>query len=638
MPTVSLSIIAKNASKTFEKCLSSFSQISDEIVIVDTGSTDDTFQIARKYTNKIYNFKWIDDFAAARNFALSKCTCDFWYWLDSDDFILPEDIEKFKKIDLTSLDYGIHNYAYARDEFGNVASMVPRERLFRRSMEFKWKGRIHEHIELKGHGQLLDLVTYHDKQQGSSDRNLKILEEVVKAGQGPEETEGDYYRYIYYLGREYYDARRHDEAVTYLNKYLERKDLMYWEDLYQVHYKLALCYFEKKDGEKIKHHIYESLKCEDRWAEPYYLLGLWYMNQGDLDRAIQWYENCLKVKRPSGLLTSYIPEYYTWLPNLNLTVCYANLKSYQKAFDCNQEVLKYRPGDDRAINNDKMLREMLNLPTADMPLLKDKRDGQGKKLNLGCGNKPLPDYINVDIFDAPHVNEKFNLYEVPYQDGTISAIYSEHSLEHVPFYRTEQALKEWFRVLQPGGELLLRLPDFELCCKEYLKSPANDKIRRQWYKYTIFGLQTHQFNNQPDDAEIHRSGYSKKEMGELLESIGYVIDYLESYNGFGTPSIGIRALKPINATKIAWIVQGQWDIDDQLRAKGYRSRIVGTYSEASSYDVIVVNKAITDSDCDGIKMLKSSGKRVYCYIDDSNRANTDKVSSVCDVITSESMV
>lgn len=73
------------------KCAQKF---ADEIVVVDTGSTDKTIEIARKYTDKIYNFKWCDDFSKARNFAFSKGTCDYLMWLDADDFIFEKDIKK----------------------------------------------------------------------------------------------------------------------------------------------------------------------------------------------------------------------------------------------------------------------------------------------------------------------------------------------------------------------------------------------------------------------------------------------------------------------------------------------------------------------------------------------------------------
>ena len=77
MVTISLCMIVKNEEKILDRCLSTVADLVDEIVIVDTGSTDATKEIAAKYTEHIYDFLWVDDFSAARNFAFSKATCEY---------------------------------------------------------------------------------------------------------------------------------------------------------------------------------------------------------------------------------------------------------------------------------------------------------------------------------------------------------------------------------------------------------------------------------------------------------------------------------------------------------------------------------------------------------------------------------
>ena len=79
MISVSLCMIVKNEESVLARCLDSFAPLVDEIVIVDTGSTDSTKDIAARYTDKIYDFSWIGDFAAARNVAFSKTNCDYIY-------------------------------------------------------------------------------------------------------------------------------------------------------------------------------------------------------------------------------------------------------------------------------------------------------------------------------------------------------------------------------------------------------------------------------------------------------------------------------------------------------------------------------------------------------------------------------
>ena len=89
--TVSVAMIVKTEERTLARCLDSIRGAVDEIVIVDTGSVDATVEIARRYTDRIFEFPWIDDFAAARQFAFDQATGDWVAWLDADDVVLHAD-------------------------------------------------------------------------------------------------------------------------------------------------------------------------------------------------------------------------------------------------------------------------------------------------------------------------------------------------------------------------------------------------------------------------------------------------------------------------------------------------------------------------------------------------------------------
>jgi glycosyltransferase involved in cell wall biosynthesis len=85
--TVSVCLIVKNEEAVLKRCLDSLKDIADEYVIVDTGSDDSTKEIASAYTDRIYDLEWTDDFAAARNYAFSKCSCDYIYSADADEML-----------------------------------------------------------------------------------------------------------------------------------------------------------------------------------------------------------------------------------------------------------------------------------------------------------------------------------------------------------------------------------------------------------------------------------------------------------------------------------------------------------------------------------------------------------------------
>ena len=94
MVTMSLCMIVKNEEKVLRRCLDSLSDIADEIIIADTGSSDSTKDIALEYTSNVYDFQWTGDFAEARNFVSSKATKDYIYTADADEYLDDENREK----------------------------------------------------------------------------------------------------------------------------------------------------------------------------------------------------------------------------------------------------------------------------------------------------------------------------------------------------------------------------------------------------------------------------------------------------------------------------------------------------------------------------------------------------------------
>ena len=96
MITISLCMIVKNEEEVLDRCLSSIADLMDEIIIVDTGSTDRTKEIARRYTSKIYDFTWTGNFADARNYSFSKASAQYIYCADADEVLDAENHAKFR--------------------------------------------------------------------------------------------------------------------------------------------------------------------------------------------------------------------------------------------------------------------------------------------------------------------------------------------------------------------------------------------------------------------------------------------------------------------------------------------------------------------------------------------------------------
>ena len=101
---VSLCMIVRDEQQNLAECLAPVADLFDEIVIVDTGSVDETKEIARRFTPHVYDFEWCDDFSAARNESLRHATGDWVFWLDADDRVRPEHIAALRELLNTQLD------------------------------------------------------------------------------------------------------------------------------------------------------------------------------------------------------------------------------------------------------------------------------------------------------------------------------------------------------------------------------------------------------------------------------------------------------------------------------------------------------------------------------------------------------
>jgi tetratricopeptide (TPR) repeat protein len=142
-------MIVRNEEQNLADCLAPVAHLFDEIVIVDTGSEDRTREIASQFTPHVFESPWNDSFAAARNESLRHAHGDWIFWLDADDRLNPENVAKLESL-LSSLGDQQHVYmmdviSRAKDECDDSwATAHPR--LFRRSTELRWTGRVHEQL------------------------------------------------------------------------------------------------------------------------------------------------------------------------------------------------------------------------------------------------------------------------------------------------------------------------------------------------------------------------------------------------------------------------------------------------------------------------------------------------------------
>jgi tetratricopeptide (TPR) repeat protein len=222
-PRVSLCLIVKNEEVNLPACLDSAADLVDEIILVDTGSTDATKEVARRRHAKTFDFPWIDNFAAARNESIRHATGDWIFWMDADDRIDDENRGKLRALidnlrpDITGYRMQVHS---VRDAQTGTCMVGDHIRLFPNHPEIRWKYRVHEDItqaiqRLGGELLTTDVLIHHGGYQDSAlrlrknERNLRLL-------RMEEEEHPDDPFVLCYLGWTNMDLGRPREALPYL--------------------------------------------------------------------------------------------------------------------------------------------------------------------------------------------------------------------------------------------------------------------------------------------------------------------------------------------------------------------------------------------------------------------------------------
>jgi len=150
---VSLTMIVRDEENNLPHCLESVAGLFDEIVVVDTGSTDRTVEIARSFGARVFDFVWVDDFSAARNAALARATGDYAFWLDADDVVDPREREKLQALldrlragDGDAACYVVRCKCDPSPDGSGGDTVVDHIRLFPVRENVRWKYRVHEQI------------------------------------------------------------------------------------------------------------------------------------------------------------------------------------------------------------------------------------------------------------------------------------------------------------------------------------------------------------------------------------------------------------------------------------------------------------------------------------------------------------
>ena len=354
MATLSLCMIVKDEAPVLARCLDCMKHIADEIIIIDTGSKDDTKQIALQYTEHVYDFTWKDNFSEARNFAFSKATQDYQMWLDADDVIDSENQQKLLDLKQTlTADVVMLPYHIAFDAQDNPTYTYYRERILKRSKHFYWEGAVHEAIAPSGEVIYAEPVIQHRKLHiNDPDRNLRIFENLLShnAEFSPRE--------IFYYANELYYHGHYQKAIQQYLAFLAMPD-GWKENQIDACQKLSFCYQMLKDSENSLKALFQSFLYDRPRAEICCDIGKIKMNQKLWKEAVFWYETALNAPFAPEQGGFSIPDCHDYIPYMQLCVCYDKMRNFQKAKAYNDKAGRIKPKDAGYLFNQRYFREIL---------------------------------------------------------------------------------------------------------------------------------------------------------------------------------------------------------------------------------------------------------------------------------------
>ena len=329
MVKISLCMIVRDEEHVLERCLESIADIVDEIVIVDTGSVDKTKKIAAKFTDRIYDFPWVDDFAAARNFAFSKGMGEYLMWMDADDIFPVSEKRKFfdlkEKLQQEPCDVVMMIYDAGFDKNGKAAFSYYRERLIRNCAEAKWAGCVHEVIPPFGKVEYEEIHFEHRKESAAySDRNLRIYEKMLSYGKKLDAREQFYY------GRECYYHGKYEKAAEILEAFLQEPTAWLENKMEAVRF-LSYSLLAMEKQEKAFDVLLQGLRLAPPTGELCCDIGRYFYDREEWENAVFWYENALHAEKRTEKGAFVQEECYGYIPCIQLCVCYDRLGDGERA-------------------------------------------------------------------------------------------------------------------------------------------------------------------------------------------------------------------------------------------------------------------------------------------------------------------
>ncbi|SHO48807.1 glycosyltransferase family 2 protein [Anaerocolumna xylanovorans] len=336
MITISVCMIVKNEEKVLKRCLDSLAGLADEIILVDTGSSDRTKEIAESYGCKVFDFEWVDDFSAARNFSFSKAIMDYIYVADADEVIDEINRERFFKLKQCLLpEVDIVQMLYTNQlEFNTTYNFNAeyRPKLFKRLRQFTWTDPIHETVMLDPVIYDSEIEILHMPENNHAVRDFGIFQRLIQRGISfSDKLIGMYARELFIAGK--------DEDFLMAEPFFES---LLKQEISESRMKLIQCILVrcgriKNDSELILKYGLKNIASGKASAEVCYEVGEYFYNQADINEAVIWYMNAA-FETEAELNIHYSKDF----PLERIASCYEMAGNIKEAHDYRRQAAKLR--------------------------------------------------------------------------------------------------------------------------------------------------------------------------------------------------------------------------------------------------------------------------------------------------------
>jgi glycosyltransferase involved in cell wall biosynthesis len=344
-PTLSACIIVKNEEKILEQCLDSIKDVVNEIIIVDTGSTDNTVEIAKRYTNRVYFHEWQNDFSEARNYSLQYATGDWILIIDAD--------EKLEKDDIPILRHTLKRNEYNSIYF-SVLSDIPSgisknysQRVFRRGKGY-YDGIIHNQLVCEGDTVVTDIRMYHygyNLNPEQMQKKFKRTESLLKKQLADNPNFGFAWMN---LVRIYKCQKLWDDVIKTAEEALNTKREFLDGVAYQmITYDMAYALFTNEEYDKSEKICMDLLRQYPDNLDANFLIGSISIRKKNYKKAIRNYMKYIQLSKENPddldntnlIVDTYASQWQAWN---NIGSAYAELDQPDKAIDAYSRALLYK--------------------------------------------------------------------------------------------------------------------------------------------------------------------------------------------------------------------------------------------------------------------------------------------------------